>query len=146
MATCAEMVGEKLPGNAGEDSVSILPALLGSAKGPLREAVVSHSIQGKFSIRQGKWKLELCPGSGGWSAPSDTKAIEEGLASIQLYDMSADIGERQNLQAEQTEVAAKLVKLLEKYVTDGRSTSGTPQKNDVEIDIWKGSGISFHRA
>jgi arylsulfatase A-like enzyme len=143
MATCAEMVGEKLPGNAGEDSVSMLPALLGSAKGTLREAVVSHSIAGKFSLRQDKWKLELCPGSGGWSAPSDTKAIEEGLASMQLYDMSADIGERQNLQAEQTEVVERLVKLLEKYVADGRSTPGTPQKNDVEVDIWKGSGISF---
>src|SRR5262249_27302358 len=69
MATCAEVLDVKLPDDAGEDSVSILPALLGTAKGPLREAVVHHSIDGSFAIRQGKWKLELCPGSGGWSRP-----------------------------------------------------------------------------
>ena len=37
----AEILGEKLPHNAAEDSFSILPDLLGTAKGPLREATVS---------------------------------------------------------------------------------------------------------
>jgi hypothetical protein len=32
MATCAEVVGAKLPDRAAEDSVSILPDLLGTAK------------------------------------------------------------------------------------------------------------------
>ena len=67
LATCADILGAKLPANAGEDSVSILPALEGKATAPLREATVHHSANGSFSIRQGKWKLELCPGSGGWS-------------------------------------------------------------------------------
>lgn len=140
MATCAEMAGEKLPDHAGEDSVSILAALVGTDKEPLREAVVHHSINGKFSIRQGPWKLELCPGSGGWSKPGDPAASKAGLPSIQLYDMTADIGEKKNLQAEQKDVVEKLTKLLEKYVADGRSTPGAPQKNDVEVDIWKGGG------
>ena len=39
MATCAELLGAKLPDNAGEDSVSILPVLLGTATGPVREWV-----------------------------------------------------------------------------------------------------------
>ena len=68
-ATCAEILGEKLPGTAAEDSVSILPALLGEDTAPLREAIVHHSINGSFAIRQGNWKLELCADSGGWSAP-----------------------------------------------------------------------------
>ena len=55
-------LGAKLPDNAGEDSVSLLPALEGRADKPLREAVVHHSINGSFAIRQGKWKLELCSG------------------------------------------------------------------------------------
>ncbi len=59
LATCAKIVGEKLPDNAGEDSVSILPDLLQNARKPVREAVVHHSIEGLFSIRQGNWKLEL---------------------------------------------------------------------------------------
>ena len=64
LATCAEIVGAKLPANAAEDSVSILPALLGTATEPLHEAVVHHSASGAFAIRQGRWKLALCPGSG----------------------------------------------------------------------------------
>ena len=137
MATCADLVGAKLPDNAGEDSVSFLPALLGHADKPLREALVHHSIQGKFSIRQGQWKLELCPGSGGWSAPRDPQAEKQKLPAIQLYDMTADLAEKKNLQAEQPDLVARLTKLLEKYVTDGRSTPGKPQENDAKIDLWK---------
>ena len=80
MATCASITGTKLPDNAAEDSVSILPALLGTADRPLREALVHHSINGRFSIRQGSWKLELCPGSGGWSVPNDQQAAKTGPA------------------------------------------------------------------
>ena len=56
-ATCAEILGSRLPDTAAEDSVSFLPALLGTATGPLREAIVHHSINGSFAIRQGRWKL-----------------------------------------------------------------------------------------
>jgi arylsulfatase A-like enzyme len=69
MATCAEILGVKLPDNAAEDSVSILPDLLGTAKGPVREATVHQSINGSLALRQGKWKLEMCGDSGGWSDP-----------------------------------------------------------------------------
>lgn len=137
LATCAEIVGGRLPDQAGEDSVSMLPAMLGRNREPLREAVIHHSIGGKFSVRQGKWKLELCAGSGGWSVPKDPVAGKEGLPSRQLYDMSADAGERTNLQDKHPEVIRALTELLEKYIADGRSTPGAPQTNDVAIDIWK---------
>jgi len=139
MATCADLVGAKLPDNAGEDSVSIVPAMLGSASGPLHEAVVHHSIDGCFAIRQGNWKLELCPGSGGWSEPKPGSAQEKGLPPVQLYDLSTERGEQQNLQAEHPEVVARLTRLLEKYVADGRSTPGRPQPNDVPISLLKQS-------
>jgi arylsulfatase A-like enzyme len=137
MATCAEILGVKLPDAAGEDSVSILPALLGKAKEPLREAVVHHSINGSFAIRQGHWKLELCPGSGGWSAPRPGRDDASKLPPVQLYDLSADVEEKNNVQDKHPEVVARLTKLLEKYVADGRSTPGRPQKNTGEVDIWK---------
>ena len=121
----------------GEDSVSILPALLGTDKGPLREAVMHHSIEGMFAIRQGKWKLELCAGSGGWGGPKDKDALKEGLPKIQLYDMTLDVSERKNVQAEHPDVVENLTKLLMKYIADGRSTPGAPQKNDVKVDVWK---------
>ncbi len=137
MATAAELAGVKLPDNAGEDSVSFLPILLGKATAAPREALVHHSISGKFSIRQGRWKLALCPGSGGWSQPRDAEAKKKGLPPVQLYDMENDAGEQRNLEAEHPEIVKRLTGLLEKYVADGRSTPGAPQANDASIDLWK---------
>ncbi|MEN8193378.1 MAG: sulfatase-like hydrolase/transferase [Bacteroidota bacterium] len=137
LATVAEIVNDQLPNNAGEDSFSILSDMKRNKETTEREAIVHHSVDGLFSIRQGKWKLELCPGSGGWSPPRDQKAIDQGLPMIQLYDLSNDIGEETNLQAQYPEVVHQLTNLLEDYVAKGRSTPGKAQKNDTEIDIWK---------
>ena len=96
-----------------------------------------HSVDGMFAIRQGQWKLELCPGSGGWSKPETRQRRQAGLPPVQLYDMTHDVGERQNRPGRIREVVARLTKLLEKYVADGRSTPGPPQQNDVAVNIWK---------
>jgi arylsulfatase A len=136
-ATCADILGVQLPDNAAEDSVSLLPILLGEADGPVREALVHHSISGKFSIRQGRWKLELCPGSGGWSSPRDPQAVKQGLPLIQLYDMQDDPREQHNVQAEHPEMVENLTALLERYVAQGRSTPGASQKNTVPVELRK---------
>jgi arylsulfatase A len=138
MATCAEIVGEKLPDDAGEDSVSILPALLGEDKGPLHEAVVHHSINGSFAIRQGKWKLELCGDSGGWSEPRPGTKEAKGLPATQLYDLENDLAESENVEARYPEEVERLTKLLEQFVENGRSTPGSKQENDAEIKLRKG--------
>jgi hypothetical protein len=117
-----------------------LPLLKGK-DAPVREAVVHHSANGKFAIRKGKWKLLLCAGSGGWAKPRDDEALKQGLPPVQLYDMEADIGERENLQDKHPEIVAQLVELLRKYADTGRSTPGTRQKNDVPVDIFKGAKI-----
>ncbi len=135
MATCAAIIGTKLPDNAGEDSVNLLPALTSATSKPLRQATIHHSINGSFSIRQGKWKLELCPGSGGWSKPKPRSQEAKQLPGVQLYDLEQDISERHNLQAENPEIVARLTKLLQSYIDKGRSTPGAPQKNDREISI-----------
>ncbi|MCX5758356.1 MAG: hypothetical protein NTU83_07600 [Candidatus Hydrogenedentes bacterium] len=134
MATAAEIVGEKLPDNAGEDSVTILPALLGKTSHALHEAIVNESANGSLAIRQGPWKLELCPDSGGWSDPKPGKA--EGLPAVQLYNLSQEIGERRNLEAEHPEIVERLTRLLQKYIDEGRSTPGKPQRNDTPVRIW----------
>lgn len=129
-ATMAEITGYRLPDHAAEDSVSNVPIWDGTAEEPVREAVVHHSINGSFSIRKGKWKLEMCADSGGWSFPQCGHAEEsEGLPPIQLYDLSVDIGERENVQDRYPEVVDALRALLTKYIVDGRSTPGEPQPN-----------------
>jgi arylsulfatase A-like enzyme len=134
MATCADILGAKLPDNAGEDSVSILPALRGQT---YPRVVVHHSINGSFAIRDGKWKLELCADSGGWSAPKPGSKEAQGLPPLQLYDMGKDISERANEYKEHSEVVEGLTKLLEKYVAEGRSTPGATQANDTAVDLHK---------
>jgi arylsulfatase A-like enzyme len=129
-ATMAEITGYDLPDTAAEDSVSNLSIWDGSATGPVREATVHHSINGSFSIRKGKWKLEMCPGSGGWSFPRPRHPEElEGLPPIQLYNLSQDIGEKRNVQDQHPDVVEELKALLTRYVKDGRSTPGAPQPN-----------------
>ncbi|HEY3375898.1 MAG TPA: arylsulfatase [Armatimonadota bacterium] len=129
LATCAEILGESLPETAGEDSVSNLPLWLDAPHAvPIREATVHHSFDGSFSIRQGRWKLELCPGSGGWSWPRPGAECD-GLPPIQLYDMTIDVSERQNVYAEHPEIVRQLTELLARYVRTGRSTPGAPQPN-----------------
>jgi hypothetical protein len=104
--------------------------------------VVFHSINGSFAIRQGRWKLELCPDSGGWSFPRPGSAAARGLPPVQLYDMAKDIGERTNEWQAHPEIVAQLTKLVEKYVADGRTTAGTLETNDVIVNIWKSKPLS----
>lgn len=131
LATCAQILGATLPATAGEDSVSIMPLLRGGSD-PIRETLVHHSGAGRFAIREGKWKLLLCPDSGGSSPGSDP-----GSPPVQLYDLTADEGERNNLQAKHPDIVMRLTQTLEKQVADGRSTPGPKQKNDVPVDIFK---------
>jgi hypothetical protein len=111
--------------------VSLLPVLLGKTTNAVHEAVVFHSINGNFAIQQGRWKLELCAGSGGWGAG------EVRDAPGQLYDLSKDISEQTNEYNQHPEIVARLTKRLEKYVAEGRSTPGPAQTNDVPVAIYK---------
>jgi hypothetical protein len=70
-ATMAEVLGVTLPAEVAEDSASFLPVLQGQpARAGVREGLVHHSSEGEFSIRVGRWKLILAPGSGGWGRPT----------------------------------------------------------------------------
>jgi len=135
LATSAEIVGASLPDAAAEDSVSMMP-LFRETGAPNRTTVVHHSIAGKFAIRDGRWKLVLCPGSGGWTH-NDADAAKAGLPLVQLYDMKDDPGETHNRHAENPEKVSELLTLLKEFVADGRSTPGVRRENDVPVDVWK---------
>ncbi|MDF7809211.1 arylsulfatase [Pontiellaceae bacterium B12219] len=138
MATAADLSGAKIPENAGEDSVSFLPAFAGKEIQSTRNGVIHHSIDGHFAYRQGKWKLCLARGSGGWTSPDEKAAAEKGALAAQLYDLEKDPGETTNLYESHPEVAERLLKLLKQDVERGRSTAGAMVKNDVpEIVLWK---------
>lgn len=133
LATSAEILGEKLPDTAGEDSISFLSALRGRSGGPRREALVHHSINGSFALRSGPWKLALCPDSGGWSEPSPGSRAATNLPPVQLYNLTTDPGETNNLQASRPDLVARLTAVLDNYVTQGRSIPGQPQLNTTPV-------------
>lgn len=137
-ATFAAINGYKLMDSEGEDSYNLLPAIVSETEiDPIREATVHHSIDGQFTIRQGDWKLLLSASSGGWSAPTPTDTLAlDSLPPIQLYNMKDDPSETTNVEAEHPEIVSRLRALMAKYVREGRSTPGAPQKNDGEYP-WK---------
>ncbi|MDT0552679.1 sulfatase family protein [Urechidicola vernalis] len=137
MATCSEILDERLPKNTSEDGVSFLPALYNEEIESSREAVVHHSVDGNFAIRKGKWKLIFCEGSGGWTAPNNKAAKKQNLPNLQLYNIEQDSKEENNLADSNPKVVKELTKLMNSYVENGRSTKGEKLKNDVEVQIIK---------
>jgi arylsulfatase A-like enzyme len=129
--TFADVFGVKLPDTAGEDSFSLLPLLKGEDK-PIRENAVSASINGVPAVRSGSWKYIPAPGSGGWGNGGDQSQ------PVQLYNLADDLGETKNLAATMPEKVAEMNVLLEKLITEGRSTPGAAQKNDVEVKRYPG--------
>jgi len=115
LATCAAIVAEPLPRNAGEDSLSFLPALRGEAiDTSMRQGVVHHDFGGNFAIRKGKWKL-LTKATSGLGHPYKSDLTP------QLYDMQGDPGETTNVASQHPEGVKALTALLEQYKREKRS-------------------------
>lgn len=141
MATVADVLGQPLPETAGPDSQSFLPLLKAAPDAKGRSHIIHHSIAGRFAIREGRWKLNLCPGSGGWGKPADEEARKQGLPDAQLYDVQADPGETSNLITRQPAEAARLLALLKQQITRGRSTPGPELANDVKVILPSAASI-----
>ncbi|MBI1389462.1 MAG: sulfatase-like hydrolase/transferase [bacterium] len=121
MATLADLTGYDLPDDAGEDSFSIMPALLGVPHGgAVRESLVVESANGFYCMRKGPWKLIEGRGSGGFTQP---KKIEPGPGEPvgQLYHMKHDLAESHNLFMERPDLVIKLRAELERIKNAGRS-------------------------
>lgn len=139
MATCAELLGLHLPDNAGEDSFSQLSILRGRERASDRKhMLIHHSIEGFFAIRQGQWKLCVCPGSGGWSAPVPGAEAADA-PRMQLFDMAATPGEpaEANRYTPGQKQSGRMLHELEKAIQRGRTTPGKPQSNDVPVVLYK---------
>ncbi len=116
-ATMAALTGQQLPDNAAPDSFDQLQAWTGKDdKG--REYVMEYGVMG-LSVIQGDWK---------YIVPSDREAYwpwtntETGAdPNPQLYNLSEDVGERNNLAVQHPEKVMELDALIRKV----RETSET---------------------
>jgi arylsulfatase A-like enzyme len=127
-ATCAELLDDKLPDNAAEDSFSFLPAEIGKGgTSAARSNLVSHSVGGEFAYREDGWKLVFkMPGP-------DLVASRGKPAIVQLYNLSDDIAEKHDLAQERPEVVERLTKQFQELVDRGRSRPGPAESNDTRV-------------
>ena len=125
LATFAELLGRPLPADAGEDSFSLLSRLLGTTTGqPERHSLITDSMMGKFAIQEGAWKFIQGQGGGGFYGLEKAEAGKGQAATEppgQLYNLADDVGETNNLYAENPEIVARLTMSLEKIQRVGRS-------------------------
>ena len=123
MATVADIVGESLPEDAGEDSASFLPALMGENE-LVRNDLIHHSCMGVFSIRRGDWKLIVdCDNSGDMGRGVDGCAGTGPVpgARGQLYHMGDDPFESYNQFGREPGIVREFREMVERYIADGRS-------------------------
>jgi arylsulfatase A-like enzyme len=122
LATTAELLGQRLADDTGEDSFSFLSALLRRKPAqPLRDVIVHDSWKGQYAIRKGNWKLLLCQGGGGlgWKV-----GVDASQPPGQLFNLADDPGENRNLYDENPAIVRELTELLDQIRRDHRSRPG----------------------
>ncbi|MEN8829155.1 MAG: arylsulfatase [Lentimonas sp.] len=122
LATFADLLGEKLPENMGEDSQSFASVLLDAKAKHKRLPLINRSNEkgdGRYAITDGNWKLVLPKKKG----------------EAELYDLDADPAETRNLAATHPEKVQQLQKQATEIVVNGRTTPGAVQPNDT--GYWK---------
>jgi arylsulfatase A-like enzyme len=118
MSSFAALTGQSLSPEAGPDSFDNLEILLGKSKIG-REWLVEHSSNGRLSIIKGDWKF-IEPGPG--PKLNINTNIETGNDTVpQLYNLKTDLGEKNNVAADNPAIVKELTDLLQKIKDDGRT-------------------------
>ncbi len=109
LASFAALVGVSLDADAGPDSVDVLDALLGQSDEG-RAEIVLEGIQARTVLRQGDWVF-IPPHQG---PPVNTNVnIETGNSPVpQLYYLSGDIGQIENVASIYPDVAERMANRL----------------------------------
>ena len=112
LASLAALTGQKLPNQAGPDSVNVLPALLGeSEKG--REVLVEQGRS--LALRKGEWKLIEPP-----TGPAGKPRPKGGP---QLYNLTDDLAESTDVAPQHPEKVKELANLLDDIRQSGHSAA-----------------------
>jgi arylsulfatase A len=121
-ATMAEMLGFSIPDGQAKDSRSLMP-LLTNPDQTHRQSLVQNTRVDEYALRDGKWLL-IDAKSGyvsgrnkGWESrrqipPDDQQPYE-------LYDLSVDIGQRDNVASENPETVQRMKSLLQTIRENG---------------------------
>jgi len=120
-ATFADMMKEKTKDTQGLDSYSFLALLDGKTNSYKRKESIYSNSGGYFSIRKGKWKMDMHP----------------KLKKRKLYDIIADRGEKHNLYLDDKydSIRKELLSDLTKTILNG-SSKGTGGVKIDSSEVW----------
>lgn len=137
LATFAELTGQQLADNEGEDSISFLALMKGTSETSPRTSAIYDTISAKLAITEGDWKLIVAEGSGGWT-PGGRRYLIKGNKKdtkkeleMGLFNLKEDVGEYNNLWGQHPEVSQRLLERLKADMARGRSTPGAAQASNL---------------
>ena len=116
--TIAQLAGAALPAGVTFDGADVSPLLLGTGARAARPLYHYFGYQPQ-AVRDGKWKLFLPvdarptprPRSLWWDHnPAGFDNQHRLLATPELYDLEADVGEKNNVAAQHPEIVARLTR------------------------------------
>lgn len=101
MPTLADVAKTQTPENI--DGISFFPELTGGEQKEHKFLYWEfHEQGGKKAVRKGKWKAV------------QLNCFDESRTTVELYDLSVDIGEQNNIASEHPEVVKELLAIMEK--------------------------------
>jgi arylsulfatase A len=131
MATFASLLKAKLPNDAAEDSVDISLAFQG--KQAPREGLIHASGSGKLALRQGDWVLIQSKSGEDNSKKAGEPAWfkkDRGYTAhdepYELFNLRDDPQQKTNRYGSDTERATRMMAVLERFVSEGRSVPKRP--------------------
>ncbi|MHC4253721.1 MAG: sulfatase-like hydrolase/transferase, partial [Planctomycetota bacterium] len=116
LPTLASLGGAKLPADRAIDGRDIFPLIRGEAgaKSP-HEGYYFYKGTKLEAVRSGKWKLRTGRGRRKRGAPP--------TAGFELYDLDADIGEKNNVAGANQQVVARLKAMMQEFDRELKANS-----------------------
>ncbi len=120
LATLAVLTGQEVPIGQAQDSINQSQLLfMPKLEEPPRNTLITSNNPKYFGVRMGQWKMITGLGSGGFTQPRDLKPSEGGPTG-QLFNLSEDLSETNNLWQKHPEIVKQLESILRQSKEAGK--------------------------
>ena len=127
-ASLASLVGQPLPADACLDSIDVSGALLGNPGAKGRDHLVQqdNGNSGNYGFRVGDWKLVRHDRKQARNLIVEQELANTSVPQYQLFDLSADPAEKNDVTAARPQLASQLADRLTDLIEAGRSRPPQP--------------------